>query len=329
MAVGGWLVGIVGNSNQPVSGLTLSALIVAALVMVGIGGGRERSQLVRTYCTLRGRFRLGPARLYAGDPFGLFPVSRAIPQTHQLVVLPLVSPLPSFPLPSGRLKRSRHDLHQIAQYAGVCEYAPATLQPSTDVDRRPPAIVRGETIPGRRVVLTRAAPPDGSFPGGTGTREPVPAVDLCAVDDRIRRRAQHPSFITSCARSVGGFRLRPPRHSIQPSGCPAAHPHLETLVARRRWRTGVETCCASDCAPDARSDDPGRFGVDQSMSVTLAGCACARSRRLVLMAPVHLAPDANDHLAQGGRRDPLRLIRCGIRGGLTRWRHPQTFGRQL
>ncbi|MBN1282508.1 MAG: oligopeptide transporter, OPT family [Proteobacteria bacterium] len=36
-AVGGWLVGIVGNSNQPVSGLTLSTLIIAALVMVMFG----------------------------------------------------------------------------------------------------------------------------------------------------------------------------------------------------------------------------------------------------------------------------------------------------
>ncbi|MBL7074730.1 oligopeptide transporter, OPT family [candidate division KSB1 bacterium] len=36
-AVGGYLVGLVGGSNQPVSGLTLSALIVAALIMVLIG----------------------------------------------------------------------------------------------------------------------------------------------------------------------------------------------------------------------------------------------------------------------------------------------------
>jgi len=36
-AVGGWLVGLVGGSNQPVSGLTLSALIISALVMVAIG----------------------------------------------------------------------------------------------------------------------------------------------------------------------------------------------------------------------------------------------------------------------------------------------------
>jgi len=35
--VGGWLVGLVGGSNQPISGLALSALIIAALVMVAIG----------------------------------------------------------------------------------------------------------------------------------------------------------------------------------------------------------------------------------------------------------------------------------------------------
>jgi putative OPT family oligopeptide transporter len=36
-AVGGWLVGLVGGSNQPVSGLTLSSLVVAALLMVAFG----------------------------------------------------------------------------------------------------------------------------------------------------------------------------------------------------------------------------------------------------------------------------------------------------
>jgi putative OPT family oligopeptide transporter len=36
-AIGGYLVGLIGSSNQPVSGLTLSALVVAALLMVGVG----------------------------------------------------------------------------------------------------------------------------------------------------------------------------------------------------------------------------------------------------------------------------------------------------
>jgi putative OPT family oligopeptide transporter len=36
-AVGGYLVGLTGSSNQPVSGLTLAALVIAALVMLAIG----------------------------------------------------------------------------------------------------------------------------------------------------------------------------------------------------------------------------------------------------------------------------------------------------
>jgi putative OPT family oligopeptide transporter len=36
-AVGGYLVGLVGSSNQPLSGLTLSALVLSALVMLAIG----------------------------------------------------------------------------------------------------------------------------------------------------------------------------------------------------------------------------------------------------------------------------------------------------
>jgi len=36
-AVGGYLVGLVGSSNQPLSGLTLAALIIAALVMLTVG----------------------------------------------------------------------------------------------------------------------------------------------------------------------------------------------------------------------------------------------------------------------------------------------------
>jgi putative OPT family oligopeptide transporter len=35
-AIGGYLVGLIGSSNQPVSGLTLTALMIAALLMVGL-----------------------------------------------------------------------------------------------------------------------------------------------------------------------------------------------------------------------------------------------------------------------------------------------------
>ncbi len=36
-AVSGYLVGLIGSSNNPISGLTISTLIVAALLMVALG----------------------------------------------------------------------------------------------------------------------------------------------------------------------------------------------------------------------------------------------------------------------------------------------------
>ena len=35
--VSGYLVGVIGSSNNPISGLTLSTLIIAALLMVALG----------------------------------------------------------------------------------------------------------------------------------------------------------------------------------------------------------------------------------------------------------------------------------------------------
>lgn len=36
-AVGGWIVGIIGNSNQPLSGITISCLLISAVLMVAFG----------------------------------------------------------------------------------------------------------------------------------------------------------------------------------------------------------------------------------------------------------------------------------------------------
>ena len=42
--VSGYLVGVIGSSNNPISGLTLSTLVIAALLMVSLGvSGHERS----------------------------------------------------------------------------------------------------------------------------------------------------------------------------------------------------------------------------------------------------------------------------------------------
>ncbi|MBX0330965.1 DUF58 domain-containing protein [Oscillochloris sp. ZM17-4] len=67
-------------------------------------GGRQRGRwLARTLCTMRGRFRLGPATLISGDPFGIVRLSRTVTSTNEIVVYPQMVDLPSFKLPSAEL----------------------------------------------------------------------------------------------------------------------------------------------------------------------------------------------------------------------------------
>lgn len=99
-----------------------------ATVTVGLGPGRRRSWMARTLCTRRGRYRLGPILVQSADPFGLFPVSKQIPQSQHLVVLPMTVPVWNFPLPSGRLPGGdalRRRTHQITPNADtVRDYTP-------------------------------------------------------------------------------------------------------------------------------------------------------------------------------------------------------------
>jgi len=100
----------------------------ASTVTVGLGAHHERTWVVRTVCVRRGGYRLGPAKLAGGDPFGLFPMSRPVPATHQVVVMPLTVPLSSFVLPAGQRpggEALRHRAHQVTpSAAGVRDYAP-------------------------------------------------------------------------------------------------------------------------------------------------------------------------------------------------------------
>ncbi len=100
----------------------------ASLVVDSLGPQRERVWVVRTLCRERGRFRLGPLALTSGDPFGLFQVTRAVPQTTHIVVYPMTVDLPDFTLPLGpmpggdALRRRTH--YVTANAAGVRDYAP-------------------------------------------------------------------------------------------------------------------------------------------------------------------------------------------------------------
>lgn len=100
----------------------------ASLVVDSLGPMRERVWVARTICRERGRFRLGPLSLTSGDPFGLFQVTRTVPQSTHIVVYPMTVDLPDFSLPLGpmpggdALRRRTH--YVTANASGVRDYAP-------------------------------------------------------------------------------------------------------------------------------------------------------------------------------------------------------------
>jgi uncharacterized protein (DUF58 family) len=100
----------------------------ASLVVDSLAPGRERVWVVRSLCRERGRFRLGPLSLTSGDPFGLFQVTRHLPQTTNIVVYPMTFDLPDFTLPLGpmpggdALRRRTH--YVTANASGVRDYSP-------------------------------------------------------------------------------------------------------------------------------------------------------------------------------------------------------------
>ena len=72
---------------------TLGAKPRFVLDRVEAGGRREVSYPVRS--DVRGKFRVGPLTIRMADPFGLCELTRSFAAVDQLVVTPVVSPLPS------------------------------------------------------------------------------------------------------------------------------------------------------------------------------------------------------------------------------------------
>ena len=90
--------------------------------------GRHSSQRwqVRTLCTQRGRFRLGPLALHSGDPLGIFNVEQRVDVTGYIVVYPLAVDLSSFEPSisdlSGGEARHRRTYQITTNVAGVRDY---------------------------------------------------------------------------------------------------------------------------------------------------------------------------------------------------------------
>lgn len=100
----------------------------ASRVLNSLGPRRRRRWLVRTVCTQRGRFRLGPLTLYSSDPLGLFPRKRELPFTSAMIVYPATLDLPGFTPPMGMLPGGdamRRRTHYVTtNVSGVRDYVP-------------------------------------------------------------------------------------------------------------------------------------------------------------------------------------------------------------
>ena len=70
---------------------------------IGLTGHGYRSWRATTRSAKRGMYKLGPLRITAGDPFGLFQLERFFTESEQVLVLPHVVPLQGFHLPSSNL----------------------------------------------------------------------------------------------------------------------------------------------------------------------------------------------------------------------------------
>lgn len=66
-------------------------------------GSARRRWTIKTPCTIRGKFTLGPATVISGDPFGIFQLERRVEGVSEVLVYPATTALPGFVLPSAEL----------------------------------------------------------------------------------------------------------------------------------------------------------------------------------------------------------------------------------
>jgi uncharacterized protein (DUF58 family) len=94
----------------------------------GLPGNDSIRWHTEAICTRRGLFMLGPTRLRAGDPFGIFSVSLSYPSQLPLLVLPPIVPLPSIEIAhggrSGAGRPRTNAVDRTVSASSVREYTP-------------------------------------------------------------------------------------------------------------------------------------------------------------------------------------------------------------
>lgn len=150
--------------------------------------------LVKTLCTQRGRFRLGPVTLHSGDPLGIFHNDRQLSSTGYLIVYPLTLELNAFEPTvselSGGEARHRRTYQITTNVAGVREYATGDsfnrIHWPTTVRQRQLMVKEFELDPSADVwiYVDLYAPAAVSMPWSP----PPPEPGLFAAHGKMRRR---------------------------------------------------------------------------------------------------------------------------------------------
>ncbi len=96
--------------------------------VASIGGRKRIDWRVRTRCTRRGRFYLGPVSATIGDPLGIFTRTIPLASQRELLVLPQTLPIASFNLfpgaMPGRGRGSQRSLQTTTNAVTVRQYVP-------------------------------------------------------------------------------------------------------------------------------------------------------------------------------------------------------------
>lgn len=303
----------------------------AVTVSVGLRPGYTRTWITRTLCTRRGNYRLGPTLMRSSDPFGLFPVERAVAGERRIVVLPLTVPIRRFPLPSGRLaggEAVRRRTQQVTpNAAGVRDYVPGDslnrIHWLSTARRRKLIVKEFELDPladlwliidgCREAQAARDAAPDY---GGDGRAVPLPP---STEEYAVSAAASLAMHFLALGRSVGLIGYGERRRVIQPDSGEAQRIRiLDTLaVLRAKGDRPLHQVLKIEAPRIPQGSSVILLTPSDDLALLEAISHLAHAgRRPILMAleaSTFGGPEASPTLAQAAERNgiPVRIIRCG------------------
>ncbi len=100
----------------------------AASIATGVDATSDNSWIVKSVCTRRGAYTLGPTTLRTGDPLGIYTVTIENRATTNMMVMPPIVPLPRIEIaPGGRAgegKRRADSFERAVSVTSAREYVP-------------------------------------------------------------------------------------------------------------------------------------------------------------------------------------------------------------